>query len=80
MKGIDVTNTGTFWSIPIESGTYYGEAKGIFTTADGEIVTYTAQGLGRFTADGKLRFTGSDFLYAPCEGKLGYLDNTCRRI
>lgn len=76
MKGIDVTNTGTFWSIPIEGGAFYGEAKGIFTTADGEIVTYTAQGLGRFIGDGKLRYTGSDFLYSQSEGKLGNLNNT----
>lgn len=27
MKGIDVTNTGTLWSIPIEGGAFYGEAK-----------------------------------------------------
>ena len=76
LKGTDVTNTGTFWSIPVEGDAFYGEAKGIFTTTDGEIITYTAQGMGRMTGDGKLRFTGSDFLYAPSEGKFGHLNNT----
>jgi hypothetical protein len=28
------------------------------------------------TSDGKLRFTGSDFLYASSEGKFGHLNNT----
>jgi hypothetical protein len=76
MNGIDVTNTGTFWNIPIEGGVFYGEAKGMFTTTDGDIVTYTAQGLGRFTENGILRFTGSDFLYTLPDGKFGALNNT----
>ena len=44
LKGMDLTNTGTFWTIPIENGAFYGEAKGTLTTTDGEIITYTAQG------------------------------------
>ena len=76
MKGIDVTNTGTFWSIPIEGGAFYREAKDIFTTTDGKIIAHTAQDMGRLTRGGKVRFTGSDFLYAPSEGKFGYLNNT----
>ena len=75
MNGFDVTNTGTFWSIPLEGGVFYGEAKGIFTTRQGDIVTYTAQDLGRFTENGILRFTGSDLLYAAAEGKFGSLNN-----
>jgi hypothetical protein len=43
MNGIDVTNSGTFWSIPLEGVVFKGEAKGIFTTVEGDIVTYTAQ-------------------------------------
>ena len=27
IKGTEVTNTGTFWSIPVEGGAFYGEAK-----------------------------------------------------
>ncbi len=76
LKGIDVINSGTFWTIPIEGGAFYGEAKGTFTTTDGEIVSYTAQGLGRPISDNKLRFTGSDFLYASHDGKFSHLNNT----
>ncbi len=32
--------------------------------------------MGRFTSDGKIRFTGSDFLYAPSEGMFGHNNNT----
>ena len=27
IKGTDVTNTGTFWSIPVEGGAFYGAAR-----------------------------------------------------
>ena len=75
MNGFDVTNTGTFWSIPLEDGIFYGEAKGIFTTIEGDIVIYMPQGLDRFTENSILRFTGSDFLYTAAEGKFGSLYN-----
>lgn len=39
------------------------------------MVTYTTQGLGRFTENGIIRFTGSDFLYTASEGKFGSLNN-----
>jgi hypothetical protein len=49
-------------SIPIESEPLYGEAKGIFSTIDGEIVTYIAQGIGHSTTTEKTSFRGADFL------------------
>jgi hypothetical protein len=75
MNGIDVTNTGTFWSIPIEGGVFYDGAKGTFTTIEGDLVTYSAQGMCRFTDNGILRFTGSDFFYTTTEGKFKSLNN-----
>ncbi|MDQ4073828.1 MAG: hypothetical protein M3162_05920, partial [Thermoproteota archaeon] len=65
-----------FWTMPIEGGAFYGEAKGDFTTDEGETITYTAQGLGRYISESKLRFTGSDFLYTFPAGNLGHLNNT----
>ena len=59
----------------LEWGVFYGEAKGIFITIQGDMVTYTAQGLDRFTENGILWFTGSDFLYAASEGKFVTLKN-----
>ena len=32
--------------------------------------------MGRLISDGKLRFTGSDFLYTSPEGKFGHFNNT----
>jgi hypothetical protein len=39
----------------------YGEAKGIVMSKDGlgEVVTFTAYGIGRFTSPGRTRFHGS---------------------
>ncbi|MDQ4073067.1 MAG: hypothetical protein M3162_02045 [Thermoproteota archaeon] len=76
LKGMDVTNSGTFWTMPIGGGAFYGEAKGVFTTGEGETITYTAQGLGRYISESKLRFTGSDFLYTSSTGNLSHLNNT----
>jgi hypothetical protein len=40
-----------------------------------EMVSYTGQGIGRFTAPGKIRFTGSLFFSTSSTGKLAFLNN-----
>jgi hypothetical protein len=40
----------------------YAEAQGVMTSKDGDgMATYVAQGIGRFTSPGKIRFHGSVF-------------------
>ncbi len=50
--------------------------KASLPTLVAKYITYTAKGMGRLTSDGKLRFTGSDFLYATSEAKFGHLNNS----
>jgi len=45
--GVDVTDTGTFWSLFKEDGGIYGEGRGMLMTNDGEIATWKAQGIGK---------------------------------
>lgn len=41
---IDVTDLGTYWTIPITGGALYGEGQGLLATTDGQIATWTALG------------------------------------
>jgi hypothetical protein len=39
------------------------------------MVTYTAEGIGRFVGPGKIRFVGSVFYSTASTGKLAFLNN-----
>ena len=49
---VEVTNIGTFWYIFKEEGGLYGEGQGILFAKDGEITTWTAQGIGNMKGKG----------------------------
>jgi hypothetical protein len=70
-RGIPCTDVGTYTSVLREGGVLYGKGQGIITTKDG-------QGIGKFTAPGKVSFRGSIFLRTPSTsqgGKLSSLNN-----
>lgn len=78
LKGtIDITDIGTYWSIVKPGGVLYGEGQGVYTTKDGsgEMATWTAQGVGRFTVRGGVSFRGSLFFRTNSTGKLSFLNN-----
>jgi hypothetical protein len=80
LKGeIKITNTGTYYIIlRSTAGVMYGEGKGVFMTTDGELATWTAQGIGlRHTrGDGKMTAIGSVFFRASsATGKLAFLND-----
>jgi hypothetical protein len=52
-----------------------GEGQGVITTKDGEMATWTGQGIGHFTSDGKIVFRGSLFFTTTSNGKLAFLNN-----
>ncbi len=49
---VEVTSMGTFWAILKEDGGLYGEGQGVLFTNDGEIVTWTGQGVGKMKGKG----------------------------
>jgi hypothetical protein len=72
------TDMGTYCSVMRqgEEGVMYVEGQGVFTTKDGKgMVTWTGQGIGRFTSPGNIRIRGSLFFRAPSEGKLSSYNN-----
>ena len=50
--GIETTDRGTYWSVVRPGGALYGEGQGVLMTKDGEMASYSAQGVGRFTGKG----------------------------
>jgi hypothetical protein len=75
-RGVETTATVTYWGSLRPDGAIYGEGQGVLMSKDGqEMATWTGQGIGRFTAPGKVRFTGSLFFNTPSTGKLAFLKN-----
>jgi hypothetical protein len=58
-------------------GVLHGVGNGIITTQDGDLATYTGEGIGRYDASGVLNWRGAIFFEASSEGegKLGFLNN-----
>jgi hypothetical protein len=83
MKGIQVQEMITFIGTPTaEKGVIHGLGKGvIMATAGGgggeipEMVTYTGEGVGRFSSSGGIKWRGSVFFRTSSGGKLAFLNN-----
>jgi hypothetical protein len=77
LRGVQVTETLTYVANTSSKGVLHGVGNGIITTTeDGDLATYTGEGIGRFDASGVLIWRGSIFFEASSEGKLGFLNNT----
>jgi hypothetical protein len=75
LKGaIDISDIGTYWSVVRPGGMLYGEGQGLYTTKDGEMATWTGQGVGRF-AGGRVSYRGSLFFRTDSTGKMSFLNN-----
>jgi hypothetical protein len=82
MKGTQVQEMITFIGTPTaEKGVIHGVGKGvIMAAADGgegvpEMVTYTGEGVGRFSSSGSVKWRGSVFFRTSSGGKLAFLNN-----
>jgi len=71
---IGVSNVGTFFTIFKEDGGLYGEGQGILMTNDGEIVTWTGQGVGK--TKGKMAEWRASVFYNTSSEKLARLNST----
>jgi hypothetical protein len=50
--GVDESEIGTYWSVMTPAGVLYGEGNGLITTAEGDVLTWIGQGIGRPTGRG----------------------------
>ena len=74
-RTIAVTDLGTYLTIPRSSWNLYGQGQGVLTTTDGQIATWVAQGLRRFTAPHVIRFRGSVIYHTDSSGTLAFINN-----
>lgn len=75
LKGVPVTETLTYVANTSSKGVLHGVGNGIITTEDGDVATYTGEGIGKFDASGVLKWRGAIFFETDSEGKLGFLNN-----
>jgi hypothetical protein len=58
LKGMEITETGTYTGMMRPDGTIWGEDKSIIMAKDGSMATATAQGVGRMTGQHKISWRG----------------------
>ena len=75
LKGVQVNEILTYVASPSSKGILHGIGKGVINTQDGEIATYTGEGIGMFDASGVLTWRGAIFFHTSSEGKLEFLNN-----
>jgi hypothetical protein len=75
LKGVQVTETLTYMASPSSRGALHGVGNGIIQSSDGEIATYTGEGIGRYDASGILKWRGAVFFQTNSGGKLEFLNN-----
>ena len=76
IKGVgNATTIGTITTNFRPGGALYSQGKGVTTTDDGEIATWTEQGIGHFTKQGKVVFHGIRIFSTSSTGKLSFLNN-----
>lgn len=76
LKGVQVTEALTYMANTTSKGILHGVGNGIMTTQEGDVATYTGEGIGKFDGSGILKWRGAIFFEASSEGKLGFLNNT----
>jgi hypothetical protein len=75
LKGVEITETGTFTSSLRPGGAQYGEDKAIIMAGDGSVSTMTAHGIGRATGPDKISFRGFAITGGSGTGKLAEFNN-----
>ena len=75
LRGVQVTETLTYVANTSSKGVLHGAGSGIITTQDGDLATYTGEGIGRYDASGVLNWRGAIFFETSSEGKLGFLND-----
>jgi len=76
LLGVPTTGMGTYTSVIRPDGSLFGEGQGLSITQDGESITWTGTGLGKFGPDGSISYRGMLFLRTTSQ-KLARMNNAC---
>ncbi len=52
LLGLETSDVGTYESVLLPAGVFRGKGQGVITTKDGDVVTWTGEGVGRPTGKG----------------------------
>lgn len=74
--GIPATGMGTYTSVVHPDGSIFGHGQGLNMTQDGESITWTGTGTGRFGPGGSVSYRGMLFFRTTSQ-KLARLNNAC---
>ena len=76
MLGIPTTGMGTYTSVVRADGSIFGQGQGLTMTQDGESITWTGTGVGKFGPGGSVSYRGMLF-WRTTSTKLARLNNAC---
>ena len=74
--GVPTTGMGTYTSVVRPDGSIFGHGQGITMTQDGEGITWTGTGIGKFGPGGSVSYRGMLFFQTPSQ-KLARINNAC---
>ncbi len=74
--GVPTTGMGTYTSIVRPDGSILGQGQGMSMTQDGESITWTGTGAGKFGPGGSVSYRGMLFFQTTSQ-KLAQLNNSC---
>ena len=75
LRGVPVTELLTYIAGPTSKGVIHGIGKGVINTQDGDIATFTGEGIGRFDTSSVLKWRGAIFFHTNSIGKLEFLND-----
>jgi hypothetical protein len=76
MFGVTTAGMGTYTSVIRPDGSVHGEGKGLIMTPDGEVVSWTGSGLGKFGECGAVSYRGMLFFQTASQN-LARLNGLC---
>lgn len=76
MCGVPTTGMGTYTSTIRPDGSIFGHGEGISMTQDGQGITWTGTGVGKFGAGGAVSYRGMLFFRTTSQ-QLASLNNAC---
>jgi hypothetical protein len=76
MFGVPTTGIGSYTSVVQPDGSLQGNGQGLIMTNDGESITWTGTGRGRFGTGGAISYRGMLF-FRTASQKLARVNNSC---
>ena len=76
MLGVPNSGSGTYTSVIRPDGTLFGQGQGLIISQDGDAITWTGSGLGKFGPGGSVSYRGMLFFKTASE-KLARINNAC---